>query len=537
MATDQHVAAEYIFRSKLPDIQIPNHVPLATYCLERAAADPELGGKAALIDGPTGTQMSYAQLGVAIRRVGAGLAKLGIGRGEVVMLLLPNSIEFVLVFLGCAVRGCVATTANPFYTPPEIAKQAKASGTKLIVTLSTYVDKVSGIAEVMSIDREVEGCLHISALTQADEGECPAVDIQPDDVVALPFSSGTTGLPKGVMLTHKSLVSSIAQQVDGDNPNLYMAPSDAVLCVLPMFHIYSLNSILLCSLRTASTIVIMPKFDLTQLLELVTRYSISIAPIVPPIVLALAKNPAVLAYDLSSIRMVQSGAAPLGKEIEDAFRARLPRATIGQGYGMTEAGPVVALCLAFAKHPFTVKPGSCGTIVRNADAKIVDPETGASLPRNQPGEMCIRGPQVMKGYLGDPESTRSTVDKDGWLHTGDVALIDDDDEVFIVDRVKEIIKYKGFQVAPAELEALLISNPSIADAAVVAKKDDLTGEVPVAFVVRAADSHISEDDIKGFVSKQVVFYKKIHSVYFVDSIPKNPSGKILRKELRSRLSS
>ncbi|VAI56195.1 unnamed protein product [Triticum turgidum subsp. durum] len=212
-----------------------------------------------------------------------------------------------------------------------------------------------------------------------------------------------------------------------------------------------------------------------------------------------------------------------------------PQRRARPGYGMTEAGPVLAMCLAFAKEPFKVKSGSCGTVVRNAALKIVDPDTGASLGRNQPGEICIRGEQIMKGYLNDPESTKNTIDKDGWLHTGDIGLVDDDDEIFIVDRLKEIIKYKGFQVAPAELEALLITHPEIKDAAVVSLKDDLAGEVPVAFVMRIEGSEITEDDIKKFVAKEVVFYKRIHKVFFTDSIPKNPSGKILRKDLRARL--
>jgi 4-coumarate--CoA ligase len=215
--------------------------------------------------------------------------------------------------------------------------------------------------------------------------------------------------------------------------------------------------------------------------------------------------------------------------------AKIPNAVLGQGYGMTEAGPVLAMCLAFAKEPFKVKSGSCGTVVRNAELKVVDPDTGASLGRNQPGEICVRGKQIMIGYLNDPESTKNTIDKDGWLHTGDIGLVDDDDEIFIVDRLKEIIKYKGFQVAPAELEALLLTNPEVKDAAVVGVKDDLCGEVPVAFIKRIEGSEITENEIKQFVSKEVVFYKRINKVYFTDSIPKNPSGKILRKDLRARL--
>ncbi|CAN6450173.1 unnamed protein product [Victoria cruziana] len=194
------------------------------------------------------------------------------------------------------------------------------------------------------------------------------------------------------------------------------------------------------------------------------------------------------------------------------------------------------MCLAFAKEPFEIKSGSCGTVVRNAELKLVDPDTGASLPRNQAGEICIRGNQIMKGYLNDPEATGRTIDKDGWLHTGDIGYVDEDEELFIVDRLKELIKYKGFQVAPAELEAMLLTHPAVADAAVVPMKDESAGEIPVAFVTKSKGSDVTEDDIKKFIAQQVVFYKKLHKVFFVEAIPKAPSGKILRRELRARLS-
>jgi 4-coumarate--CoA ligase len=270
-------------------------------------------------------------------------------------------------------------------------------------------------------------------------------------------------------------------------------------------------------------------------LELVQKYKVTIGPFVPPIVLSIAKSPVVDNYDLSSVRTVMSGAAPLGKELEDAVRAKFPNAKLGQGYGMTEAGPVLAMCLAFAKEPFEIKSGACGTVVRNAEMKIIDPETGVSLHRNEPGEICIRGDQIRKGYLNDTEATERPIDKEGWLHTGDIGYIDDDDELFIVDRLKELIKYKGFQVAPAELEALLLNHPYLSDAAVVPMKDEEAGEVPVAFVVKSNGYSITEDEIKQFVSKQVIFYKRIKRVFFIDAIPKSPSGKILRKDLRAKL--
>ncbi|XP_015877593.1 4-coumarate--CoA ligase CCL1 [Ziziphus jujuba] len=533
---------EFIFRSKLPDIYIPNHLPLHTYCFEKIS---QFKDRTCLIDGSTGQTYSYGDVELTSRKVASGLDKLGIKQGDVIMLWLQNCPQFVFAFFGASYIGAMSTTANPFYTPAEVAKQAAASKAKLIITQAAYVDKVKDFAKqngikIMCIDSppaeaEEIGLLHFSELVQADENDIPAVKINPDDVVALPYSSGTTGLPKGVMLTHRSQVTSVGQQVDGENPNLYFREDDVILCVLPLFHIYSLNSVLLCALRAGSSILIMHKFETHKLLELTDKYMVTIAPFVPPIVLAIVKSPEVDRYDLSSIRMVLSGAAPMGKELEDALRAKLPNAKLGQGYGMTEAGPVLSMCLAFAKEPFEIKSGACGTVVRNAEMKIVDPDTGASLPRNQAGEICIRGSQIMKGYLNDPEATENTIDKEGWLHTGDIGYIDNDDELFIVDRLKELIKYKGFQVAPAELEAMLIAHPNISDAAVVPMKDEAAGEIPVAFVVRSNGSKITEDEIKQYISKQVVYYKRIGRVFFTDKIPKAPSGKILRKDLRARL--
>ncbi|KAF8047792.1 hypothetical protein N665_2828s0006 [Sinapis alba] len=537
-AMQKQSSSDVIFRSKLPDIYIPNHLPLHDYIFQNIS---EFASKPCLINGPTGHVYTYSDVHVASRRIAAAFQKLGVNQNDVVMILLSNCPEFVLSFLAASFRGATATAANPFFTPAEIAKQAKASNSKLIVTESRYVDKIKDLQNdgvlIVCTDAEPspipEGCLRFTELTQSTEIE--TVEVSPDDVVALPYSSGTTGLPKGVMLTHKGLVTSVAQQVDGENPNLYFHSDDVILCVLPMFHIYALNSIMLCGLRVGASILIMPKFEINLLLELIQRCKVTVAPMVPPIVLAIAKSPETEKYELSSIRVVKSGAAPLGKELEDAVSAKFPNAKLGQGYGMTEAGPVLAMSLGFAKEPFPVKSGACGTVVRNAEMKIIDPDTGDSLSKNKPGEICIRGHQIMKGYLNNPAATAETIDKEGWLHTGDIGLIDDDDELFIVDRLKELIKYKGFQVAPAELEALLIGHHDITDVAVVAMKEEAAGEVPVAFVVKSKDSELSEDDVKQFVAKQVVFYKRINKVFFVESIPKAPSGKILRKDLRAKL--
>lgn len=319
-----------IFRSKLPDIYIPDHLPLHSYCFEHLS---DVSTRACLIDGATGKTFSYADVELTSRRVAVGLHRLGVRQGHVIMLLLPNSTEFAFSFLGASFLGAMSTTANPFYTPAEVQKQAAAAGARLVVTESCYVSKVRNLEglKIVVIDEPVpEGCVHFSELASADEAELPEVDIKPDDVVALPYSSGTTGLPKGVMLTHRGLVTSVAQQVDGDNPNLHFTKEDVLLCVLPLFHIYSLNSVLLCGLRAGSAILIMRKFEVVKLMELVERHGVTVAPFVPPIVVEMAKNTAVDRYDLSSIKMVMSGAAPMGKELEDKLREKMPNAKLGQ---------------------------------------------------------------------------------------------------------------------------------------------------------------------------------------------------------------
>ncbi|XP_027360050.1 4-coumarate--CoA ligase 2 isoform X2 [Abrus precatorius] len=497
----------HIFKSKLPDIPISNHLPLHAYCFQNLS---QFADRPCLIVGAAANIYTYAETHLISRKVAAGLSNLGVGKGDVIMILLLNSAEFVFSFFAASMIGAVATTANPFYTPAEIFKQFAASKAKVIITQAMYVDKLRNHDDaklgedfkVITVDDPPENCLHFSVLSEGNESEVPEVEIHPDDAVALPFSSGTTGLPKGVVLTHKSLTTSVAQQVDGENPNLHLSTDDVLLCVLPLFHIFSLNSVLLCALRAGSAVLLMHKFEIGTLLELIQRHRVTVAMVVPPLVLALAKNPMVADFDLSSIRLVLSGAAPLGKELEEALRSRVPQAVLGQGYGMTEAGPVLSMCLGFAKQPFPTKSGSCGTVVRNAELKVVDPETGRCLGYNQPGEICIRGQQIMKGYLNDDKATASTIDDEGWLHTGDVGYVDDDDEIFIVDRVKELIKFKGFQVPPAELEGLLVNHPSIADAAVVPQKDVAAGEVPVAFVVRSNGFDLTEEAVKEFIAKQ-----------------------------------
>lgn len=355
---ENHSSEElHVFRSKLPDIPISNNIPLHVYLFERLS---EFKDRTCLIAGKNGETFTFAETHLICQKIAAGLTNIGIKKGDVIMTFLQNCSEFVFTFLASSMIGAVITTANPFYTKSEAFKQLKASHAKLIVTQSQYVDKFRDSAEndpkigedfsVVTIDDPPENCFHFSVLSEAEAEDMPkGVVIHPDDPVALPFSSGTTGLPKGVILTHKSLITGVAQLVDGDNPNLYLKHDDVVLCVLPLFHIFALNSVLLVSLRAGATVLLMQKFEIGALLELIQKHRVSVAAVVPPLVLALAKNPMVDSFDLSSIRLVLSGAAPLGKELEEALHRRVPQAIFGQVKRKTQCSCFLVFWFTYAK--------------------------------------------------------------------------------------------------------------------------------------------------------------------------------------------
>jgi len=306
-----------------------------------------------------------------------------------------------------------------------------------------------------------------------------------------------------------------------------------VMAVLPFFHIYGMVVIMMLGLAGGGTIVSMPRFDLAEFLGLVQKYKATVLPLVPPIVLGLVKHPMVAQFDLSSVRLVFSGAAPLGEDMARELSGKLGCPVV-QGYGMTEASPVTHL--SPTRHA-PMRPGSAGRIVPNTEVRIVGVDSGAEVPQGQEGELWIRGPQIMKGYLGRPEDTAACIDAEGWYHTGDVGYADPEGYFYIVDRTKELIKYKGLQVAPAELEALLLTHPAVADAAVIRREDDEAGEVPKAFVVLKADpasAGTTAETIMGWVAGRVAPHKRIRHLEFIDQIPKSASGKILRRLLVDR---
>jgi acyl-CoA synthetase (AMP-forming)/AMP-acid ligase II len=511
-----------ILKSPFPDVTIPE-VPLTQFVLEGAAA---LGDKPALIEGPTGRAITYAELGRLIDRAAAKLHQLGFRQGDVFGILSSNVPEYAILFHAVASLGGINTPINPLYTESEIAHQLKDAGATFLVIAPQCADKASAAAAAAGITNlfvfgEATGFRPFATLLGGD-GDYPKPTINPkNDLVALPYSSGTTGLPKGVMLTHYNLVSNL-RQMDGLD---YFTQDDTLLCVLPLFHIYGLVVILNMGLHMGATIVMLPRFDFEQFLKAVSTYRVTLSHLVPPIVLALAKSPVVDSYDLSSLRMVFSGAAPLDAQLTRSCMQRL-NVGVRQGYGMTETSPVTHSSPANTEQ---VKHGSVGVPAPNTECKIIDLETGEALAANKEGELCVRGPQIMKGYLNRPEATAATIDDDNWLHTGDIAYVDEDGHFFIVDRAKELIKYKGFQVPPAELESLLLTHEAVADAAVIPCPDEEAGEVPKAFVVLRGET--TAEDLMDFVEQRVAPHKKIRFVEFTDKIPKSPSGKILRRVL------
>jgi acyl-CoA synthetase (AMP-forming)/AMP-acid ligase II len=529
VAQDARSAAartERIIRSSFADVPIPD-VSLSEFVLGNAA---QRGDKPAIIDGPTGRTLSYIQLVDLTRRVAAGLAAHGLQKGDVLGIYSPNVLEYAPAFHGTAMLGGIATTVNPLYTPRELANQLNDARASYLLTVPLFmanaleaVSQVPTVREVFVVG-EAEGATPFEELLTHGNQPLEVKINSKADLVALPYSSGTTGLPKGVMLTHHNLVAELAS-VAGRTDVVFPGEHDTLLAFLPYFHIYGIVMFLSYGLSQGATIVNMPRFDLEQYLELVQRYGVTYLHLVPPIVIALGKHPIVDNYDLSKAKWALSAAAPLGEAAAAAFTARLGTQLI-QAYGMTE--------VAGASHvgstlPGKLKPTSGGTLLSNIECLVVDPATGEALERGEQGEIWVRGPIVMRGYLGREDATAETIDEQGWLHTGDVGYVDQDGDVFIVDRVKELIKYKGLQVAPAELEAILLGHPAVADAAVIPHPDQEAGEIPKAFVVLKAPT--APEEIMAFVAERVAPHKKIRLVEVIDAIPKSSTGKILRRVL------
>jgi acyl-CoA synthetase (AMP-forming)/AMP-acid ligase II len=528
--------------SPYPDVEIPD-VSVPAFVLASGKDRPDA---AALVDGLKGDVITHGQLAAYVDRVAAALHAKGLRKGDVVAVLCPNTPWYPVVFHGIAAAGCVTSPINSLYTVDEIAFQLKDSGARVLVTINLFLDKSTEATRRTPVDEIIvldgaEGHTGLLDLLGSDAASAE-VDIDPaNDLVALPYSSGTTGLPKGVMLTHRNLVANVSQS----RPMIDLHEGDErIIAVLPFFHIYGLTVLMNQGLQWGGTVVTLPRFDLEDFLRTIQDQKITRAFVAPPIVLALAKHPLVDQYDLSSLRTITSGAAPLDESLALACQDRLRKGadtgvTVAQGYGMTELSPVSHTTPDQGHEPprvtTAVPKGSVGYAIPNTECRLVDPGTGQDAGPGERGELWIRGPQVMKGYLNNPQATADTVDGDGWLHTGDVAIVDENGCYTVVDRVKELIKYKGYQVAPAELEAVLLGHPEIVDAAVIGVPDTESGEeLPKAFVVRAPGAELSEQAVMDFMAAKVAPHKKIRFVEFIDAVPKSAAGKILRKDLKAR---
>ena len=509
---DDAAATSRIVRSRLPDVDIPD-ISVTDYAFRTAPDDAD---HVAIIDGVDGTVWTRGRLLDRMRRLAGGLVDHGIGAGSTVALVAGNSPEFAAVFHAVALTGATVTPINPTYGPAEVGHQLDDAGVDYLIVSPQAAPSASAAAAGRPV--AVIGEASFEELIGEPIGQ-QARDFS-HGAAALPYSSGTTGLPKGVMLTHRNLVANLVQS--GAVSDFH--PDDAALVVIPMFHIYGLNGLMNGFLAHSVPFVTLPRFDLEQVLSLIEEHRVTRFYAVPPIMLALARHPLVGEYDLTSLRSIACAAAPLGPELAKEVSDRIG-CPVYQAFGMTELSPMSHTTIL----P-DVKPGSSGVTAPNTESLIIDDDR-QPLGVDEVGQLLVRGPQVMAGYLNNPEATAETIDADGWLHTGDLARIDADGHLFIVGRVKELIKYNGFQVAPAELEALLLEHPDVADVAVIGVPDVQVGELPTAFVVTRPGRSLTSDTVIEYVAAKLASYKRVRRVEFVAEIPKSAAGKILRREL------
>ena len=482
-------------------------------------------------------RITYAEYGDLVDRLARGFVAAGLRPGEVIAIHLPNSWEFAAAYHAATLAGALPTPLNPAYREREIRHQLENSGAALLITHGALIQNVNlaGLPDlrrvyVTRVAQPSAAYQDFNELLRPVTAAFPAPADPPErTLAALPYSSGTTGLPKGVMLTHSNLVTNVFQfMAPGESATF--RPGEVLMGFLPLYHIYGLNVVLNPALIAGSTVVLMPRFDLERSLQLISSEGVTFLPLVPPIMNQYCRAAEAGRFPRDHrVRAVKSGAAPLAAELPRRFTS-LTRIPVRQGYGMTEASPVTHM--GFLEEAL-YRPDSIGHPLALTDCRLLD-DDGAD---SEAGELVMRGPQFMLGYWRAPDATAGVL-RDGWYFSGDVARRDAEGFYFIVDRRKEMIKYKGFPVSPAEIEAVLLEHPAIADCAVISRPDDDAGEIPCAFVVlrdgRQSDSAL-ERELAGHVAERLTGYKQPRQFQFVASIPRNPSGKILRRELRTLL--
>lgn len=481
------------------------------------------GDRVAVVDGVSGEEYDYTALGQAAAGIGRTLQDDGVAPGDRVAIVAPNSPEWMVAFFGAQAAGAVVTTLNPLYKRREIEHQLDDSRPTAIFAAAGTVDSVSNAG---GRDERIYLMSDLWKLAEGARGDPAPMTVDPrSDLAAMPYSSGTTGMPKGVMLTHRNLVANIHQLLS-PGP---IDETSVMIDFLPFFHIYGMVGLMACGLAAGAKQVVMPAFDRELFTHLVAEHRATNLFVVPPVMLELAHG---LEGDWSSVRHIMTAAAPVPAHVIGAVEDACD-AIVYEGYGLTEASPATNSSILGP-----VKQGTVGQPLPDTLEKVVDIETGTEVAFGEVGELLVQGPQVMTGYLEQPEATAETIVEDDtgrWLRTGDIVTIDDEGYVTLRDRAKEMIKYRAYQIAPAELESVLLEHPDIADAAVVPKKVDVAdGEIPKAYVVTTAGAELTADEVMAHVSERVAPHKKVREVEFIDEVPKSPTGKILRRELKER---
>jgi long-chain acyl-CoA synthetase len=475
--------------------------------------------------------LTYGQLDELSNRLASCLASFRVGIGDRVILFLPNSLEFVLGYYGILKSGATVTTTNPLYRQNELRHQFRDTGSKVVITDKERYPLVaantggSSVEHIIVVDGAAEGALSLQKVFSDYSPEPPVFSGDPrSDVAVIVYTGGTTGLPKGVMLTHRNLVANSMQNVKWFG----WTENDVVIGLLPFYHSWGGSTCVNSPVHCGSKVLIIPRFDPKELLETIEREKATVLYGAASLFASLALNPLIEKYDISSLKYVKAGAMPIAPEIKERWE-RIAGVEMVLGYGLSEASPET-----HSSPPGKIKTGTIGIPVIDTDARIVDKTDGVTdMPPGEIGELVIRGPQVMKGYLNAPEETAEIL-RDGWLYTGDLAVIDDEGYFSIVDRKKETILYKGYTIAPAEVEAALYEHPAVKECAVVGKPDPSAGEIPKAYVVLKPGSQVSKEELVSFCAERIAPYKRIREVEFIDEIPKTPVGKVLRRILRDR---
>jgi acyl-CoA synthetase (AMP-forming)/AMP-acid ligase II len=497
----------------------------------------KFAGKTALIDSSCNRRITFGEYGSLVESLAYGLISAGLAAGEVVAILLPNSWEFAITYHAATLAGGIPTLLNPSYREREIRYQLENSGAAFLITDASLLENVNlagmPLRSVYTTRSQRAGCDDFASLLRAKSAKLPgAMQGTQEAVAALPYSSGTTGMPKGVMLSHHNLVANVYQVL---GPNAApLRENDIMLCFLPLYHIYGLTVALTLSLTLGSTLVLMSRFDIQKLCALLTQEGVTMMPVVPPAINAMcqAAEAGIFPKD-HRVRWIKSGAAPLAPELARRLND-LTGITVNQGYGMTEASPVTHV--GFCEPPEMNRPASIGQPLALTDCRILD-AAGNDVAAGEAGELVMRGPQFMLGYWKDEQATDAVL-RDGWYFSGDVVRRDADGFYYVLDRSKEMIKYKGFPVAPAEVESLLLEHRAVRDCGVVAKPDIAAGEIPCAFVVLRegfGPSEALDQELRNFVAERLSRHKQPREIRFVEGIPRTPSGKILRRELRKAI--